>query len=114
MSKLSIQSRLREAMRKGNLTATDLAQWLDATRPTLNAWLRGVVPLENKREFLLDRIGVLEHTIRGKKRLPMPLYVKRHQRKAYIEELKENAHHAIPPKNPPARRRKTVVGEERV
>ena len=71
----TFQSRLRKAMREGNLTIADLARWFERPHPTTRSWVKlGVDPAggPQDREWILKRLEKLEDMIEAGKCFPVP------------------------------------------
>lgn len=72
---MDLQARLRAAMRRGNLTVSDLARWLDRPRATVATWVhegREVAGGPIDQFDVQTRLSRLEKLIRDRKGLPIP------------------------------------------
>jgi hypothetical protein len=72
---MTLQQRLRIAMRDGNLRVADLARWFDRPDPTVRDWVvRGKKPnlTSSDQDDLDRRIGLLERLIKRGRHFPLP------------------------------------------
>jgi len=92
IEKFSFAGRLRECMSKGMLSISDLSIWLGRSRPAVNTWVKGRIPLTIYAHELQDRLQKLESLIEQQEGKPLvPHTVSMRTRKTYLLGLLDAA-----------------------
>src|SRR5258708_22323768 len=82
--------RLKNAMRDGDLTVADLARLFDRERRTVSSWVHDRrMPTGARAEEAHDRLSELEMQIRKQFGFPVPFYLTKRDRTAYVRLLRE-------------------------
>lgn len=85
---LTLRERLDAAATSGSLSTADLSRWFGISYSTLQKWRReGSEPYARRRQ-ILERLTWLEYALATDKRLPVPVQVKRDERKGYLEAIR--------------------------
>lgn len=82
--------RLRTTMRNGDLTVADLARLFDRERRTVSSWVHdGRLPTGARADEAGKRLREIEVDIFHKRGFPVPFYLSKRDRTAYIRLLAE-------------------------
>lgn len=85
MTERSFQTRSRVAMRRGDMTMTDMGWWFNRHRATVQAWVKyGHVPTGPAGREAYRALALLEKAIARNKNFPVPPKLSYAQRKEYI------------------------------
>jgi hypothetical protein len=107
---------MKQVMDSACFTISDMAVWFDVSRSTMNSWLTiGKYPQRIRREPLARMLVVLEDSLKSsltKDLLPVPLSIRQHKRKEYIEKIRGHAFTELS-KSHSARRRVQVLGNNK-
>lgn len=89
MDAASFAKRLDACATAGSLSGTDLAFWFDSNYSTVLQWRQGkAVPTPARRKQIGERLQMLENAVKYDARLPVPLHVRAHERRAYLEDVR--------------------------
>ncbi|SRR5258708_6381641 len=82
--------RLKNAMRDGDLTVADLARLFDRERRTVSSWVQDErMPTGARADKAHDKLSELETQIRKQLGFPVPYYLTKRDRTAYVRLLRE-------------------------
>ena len=84
-----LKLRLDRCAKKAAFSTADLALWFDLSYGNIRAYRKGIVPYENRRAQIGQRLAQLEKAINSDSRLPVPLGVWKQQRKEYILAIRD-------------------------
>lgn len=89
----AIQHLLKDAAARARFSQSDLSVWLECSRPNVIRYLTtDAQPLPYREQHIRERVKLLDKVLgRKKSPLPVPPAVTQHQRREYIEGIRDRA-----------------------
>ena len=84
---MTFPARLNTAATAGCLSTADLALWFGLPYSTIRSWRQGTEPSLPHRPQIEQRLRWLESAIKSDPKLPVPLSVRKGERKQYVQAI---------------------------